>query len=125
MQCPVCKNSMIILELNQVEMDFCPSCKGVWLDSGELELLFQNAADKSVENLLNLKNDIQEKKRKCPICNKKMNKVEFENSGIIIDNCKIGHGLWFDKGELQSLLSMYAQEKDNKIINLLKEMFGE
>jgi Zn-finger nucleic acid-binding protein len=116
---------MVILELNQVEIDFCPSCKGVWLDKGELELLFGNAADKTADNLLLLKNDLQETKRRCPICKKKMNKVEFENSGIIIDKCKIDHGLWFDKGELRSLLSLYAQEKDNKIINLLKEMFGE
>jgi Zn-finger nucleic acid-binding protein len=125
MQCPVCKDSMIILELNQVEVDFCPSCKGVWLDSGELELLFRNEVDNTVDNLLHLKIDLQETKRRCPICKKKMDKVEFENSGIVIDKCKNNHGLWFDKGELHSLLSMDARVKDNKIINLLKEMFGE
>jgi len=125
MNCPVCKDSMIILELNQVEVDFCTSCEGVWLDSGELELLFQNGNDKTLHNLLHLKSDLQETKRRCPICKKKMDKVEFENSGIVIDKCKNDHGLWFDKGELQSLFSLYAHEKDNKIINLLKEMFGE
>ena len=40
MNCPACKNSMVILELNQVEIDYCTACKGIWLDSGELEFNF-------------------------------------------------------------------------------------
>jgi len=43
MNCPVCENPMIILELDRVETDFCTECGGIWLDSGELELLFAEA----------------------------------------------------------------------------------
>jgi Zn-finger nucleic acid-binding protein len=39
MICPSCKNQLIILEFNKVEIDYCPECSGIWLDSGELELL--------------------------------------------------------------------------------------
>ncbi len=53
-----------------------------------------------------------------------MDKVEFENKGIIVDKCVNGHGLWFDKGELNLLLKTDL-EKNNKMIELLKEMFGE
>ncbi len=39
MDCPVCKNAMIVLELGEVEIDYCPGCDGIWLDAGELEML--------------------------------------------------------------------------------------
>ena len=43
MDCPVCKNAMITLELEQVEVDHCLECRGIWLDAGELELLLGDA----------------------------------------------------------------------------------
>ena len=39
MDCPICKNAMITLELQEVEIDYCTDCGGIWLDAGELELL--------------------------------------------------------------------------------------
>ncbi len=124
MNCPACKNPMIILELNQVEVDYCTSCKGIWLDRGELELIFSQEVDKEISKLFLLRDNVVEAKRKCPICKKKMDKVEFEQTGIIIDRCKNDHGLWFDSGELKSILK--TDEKHNsKIISIIKEMFGE
>ena len=48
MQCPVCKRPMISLELNEVEVDHCVACGGVWLDSGEMELLLDGAANREL-----------------------------------------------------------------------------
>jgi Zn-finger nucleic acid-binding protein len=125
MQCPVCKNSMVILELDKVEIDYCPSCKGIWLDSGELELLIQsNESEKHISHL-NIAKNVEEKKYRCPICGKKMDKVEYQDSEIIIDKCKKDHGLWFDKGELNSLLSIKKINHNNKVLTLLKNIFGD
>lgn len=124
MNCPACKNSMVILELNQVEIDYCSGCKGIWLDNGELELIFSNSENKNAAESFSIKKEFDEVKRRCPICKKKMDKVEFENTGIILDSCSNKHGLWFDSGELKALLKS-AEEKNNKMIDLLKEMFGE
>jgi Zn-finger nucleic acid-binding protein len=124
MNCPACKNSMIILELNQVEIDYCNSCKGIWLDKGELDLIFSKSDEKKNNDYFIPKPDHQEIKRRCPNCKKKMEKVEFENSGIILDQCTNNHGHWFDNGELKSLLKT-SSESNNKMIDLLKEMFGE
>ena len=124
MNCPACKNPMVILELNQVEIDYCTSCKGIWLDRGELDLIFSSADKKEIAKSFSVKNDFDEIKRRCPICKKKMDKVEFENTGIIIDRCSDDHGVWFDSGELKSILKT-AEEQNSRIINMLKEMFGE
>ncbi len=124
MKCPSCKSDMIILELNKVEIDYCPNCKGIWLDAGELELLYHNTNSKNVNELFRKSENNPELKIKCPVCKKKMDKVEFENTGIILDRCSNNHGLWFDNGELKALLKS-DEEMNNKMINLLKEMFGE
>lgn len=46
MDCPVCKEPMIVLELNEVEIDYCSSCRGIWLDAGELALLLEDTEKK-------------------------------------------------------------------------------
>lgn len=124
MNCPSCKNPMVILELNQVEIDYCSACKGIWLDSGEIDLIYSNSERKEISKSFSIKDDIHEVKIRCPICKRKMDKVEFENSGIIIDRCKKTHGLWFDSGELKALLSS-AEQENHKMISAIKEVFGE
>ena len=39
MKCPICDIEMRIAEREGVEIDYCPQCRGVWLDRGELEKL--------------------------------------------------------------------------------------
>ena len=44
-----------------------------------------------------------------------MDKVEFENTGIIIDKCADDHGVWFDSGELKSILKSAFEGKLIKV----------
>ena len=39
MRCPVCDSDLRAVDRQGVEIDFCPRCRGVWLDRGELEKL--------------------------------------------------------------------------------------
>ncbi|WP_186015973.1 zf-TFIIB domain-containing protein [Burkholderia gladioli] len=40
MKCPVCKTpDLLIAERRTIEIDYCPTCRGVWLDRGELDKL--------------------------------------------------------------------------------------
>ncbi|MFC1554768.1 zf-TFIIB domain-containing protein [candidate division KSB1 bacterium] len=126
MDCPVCKEPMVVLELNEVEIDFCYSCRGKWLDAGELELLIEESEDKD-ELLKSFQIDkgSKEKIRKCPICLKKMNKITCgTDNKILIDKCKKDHGIWFDEGELHDIIKMGSFDKDNKVLDLLKDIFG-
>ena len=67
---------------------------------------------------------VNEKKYSCPICNKKMKKVFVgEEKKILIDQCKRNHGLWLDKGELEDVIELSTQNREGKIIHLLKQMF--
>ncbi len=44
MKCPNCAVELQMSERNGVEIDYCPSCRGVWLDRGELDKLLEQAS---------------------------------------------------------------------------------
>ena len=45
MQCPVDNETLLLSERQGVEIDYCPKCRGVWLDRGELDKLLQRDDD--------------------------------------------------------------------------------
>jgi uncharacterized protein len=45
MQCPVDSTTLLLSERQGVEIDYCPDCRGIWLDRGELDKLLQRADD--------------------------------------------------------------------------------
>jgi Zn-finger nucleic acid-binding protein len=44
MNCPVDRTPLTMTERQGVEIDYCPSCRGVWLDRGELDKLIERSA---------------------------------------------------------------------------------
>ncbi len=43
MLCPACKVDLVMSERQTVEIDYCPKCRGVWLDRGELDKIIERA----------------------------------------------------------------------------------
>lgn len=51
MRCPVCKDvDLVMSERSGVEIDYCPSCRGVWLDRGELDKIIERSASNLRQN---------------------------------------------------------------------------
>lgn len=44
MQCPVDNTQLQMMDRQGVEIDYCPKCRGVWLDRGELDKLIERTA---------------------------------------------------------------------------------
>ena len=44
MQCPIDGSQLVMTERSGVEIDYCPQCRGVWLDRGELDKILERAA---------------------------------------------------------------------------------
>jgi len=119
---------MITLELEEVEIDYCTGCKGIWLDEGELELLLGNGGkSKALISSFDKAPGATEDHRKCPICDKKMEKVAIgkDTSAPLLDKCVNGDGLWFDKDELSDIMTKAELGEANKIKQLLADMFGQ
>lgn len=47
MHCPIDKIDLVMADRNGIEIDYCPKCRGVWLDRGELDKLVERAASPS------------------------------------------------------------------------------
>ncbi|QYX57331.1 zf-TFIIB domain-containing protein [Roseovarius sp. SCSIO 43702] len=41
MKCPVDGETLVMADRNGVEIDYCPNCRGVWLDRGELDKIIE------------------------------------------------------------------------------------
>ena len=50
MNCPRCKNILIMSNKHGVEIDYCPLCRGVWLDKGELEKIIEREYSMTSKN---------------------------------------------------------------------------
>ena len=125
MQCPECKRPLLALELNRVEIDYCAFCGGIWLDSDELEILAEMSGGQGDNPVKIIEaKDVGEADLRCPICSKRMLKVEYRpNSGLILDKCAGGDGFWLNKGELESVLSMAGSGSRDEVISLLNDIF--
>lgn len=115
------------MELAEVEIDYCEGCEGIWLDAGELEMLLgEEGKSKALISSFTKAAEGGEKQRKCPICDRKMEKAAAGKGKeiLMIDRCIRGDGLWFDKGELNDIIARAKLDEGNKIKQLLADMFG-
>ena len=105
MYCPACGSALLTLEYNQIEIDYCDDCKGIWLDYGELALLVSNSDSMNNFHLqITELHNSDEAIRNCPICYAPMKKVKYKS--ILLDKCPNKHGIWFDHKELSDLLAI-------------------
>lgn len=135
MYCPVCKEPMVIVENEKIELDYCTTCLGVWFDAGELALLLESldleVGEFNVADILTLPEKmIAEKKRRCPVCKKKMRKAAIGHEPeVVIDVCPQGEGLWFDGGELGQVIKQRVDKSSeesgisDRVVTFLGEVF--
>lgn len=110
--CPACDVGLFMLRFRGIEVDYCDRCRGLWLDAGELEALA--GPDASARWNAMVTGDADARVRLCPRCDQPLERVQVE--GLTLDRCRLGHGWWFDQGELPDLLASPIGEE-------LREMF--
>ena len=49
MQCPIDATELLMAERHGVEIDYCPKCRGIWLDRGELDKIIEHVESKGNE----------------------------------------------------------------------------
>ncbi|MHC5065499.1 MAG: TFIIB-type zinc ribbon-containing protein [Planctomycetota bacterium] len=139
MQCPVCKQDQIIVEFDGVELDMCPDGHGTWFDVEELSQLAEQSGlptlFEGLQDQLPLATDARDlPKRRCPRCRVRMLHIEVpaRPSALILDRCPRGDGIWFDEGELQSILDNHLEAEDDgsdsqlgKAVDRLRNFLGQ
>lgn len=125
MQCPNCSGHLVTLELSGVEVDYCFTCRGIWLDRGEMEhLIDRYGGDDRILGGLGPA-ALREKAKKCPICRRTMEKVAAgAGDAVILDRCR-NHGIWSDAGELDKILELSCHEgHESPLVGILDDMFA-
>jgi Zn-finger nucleic acid-binding protein len=109
-RCIKCKQIMVPKMVEEVEVDYCPDCHGLWLDRGEIRQL----ALKNEEALSDLRHLVQEGasdqpapstvQQPCPACD---SKLAFALVGqIVLEHCTICGGIFLDHGELDKAMAV-------------------
>ncbi len=47
MNCPICNVALVMAERHGVEIDYCPKCRGIWLDRGELDKMIERVVQEN------------------------------------------------------------------------------
>lgn len=128
MLCPVCDIAMFVLEFDLVEIDYCPECHGVWLDTGELELIGERAGALCAEleaAIMTGGREPETNRRDCPVCSKGLVESTTDTEPpIVLDCCTYGHGIWFDAGELPAVVQAAGAQEDNVLARFFAELCG-
>ncbi|MCC6897375.1 MAG: zf-TFIIB domain-containing protein [Polyangiaceae bacterium] len=106
----------------KIEIDACPTCRGVWLDKGELEAIQEAKEQDYSKTLAELPDSVARSINKvaqaasgpvgCPKCGAEMAVREYAYcSQIVIDACPEGCGIWLDAGELQALEKFFERSQ--------------
>src|SRR5512136_2144797 len=120
--CPNCREPLLVVELDGVEVDHCLACHGTWLDSGELELLMERAGlrPRRWDEALQAAGAGKPGTRRCPRCRRKMCVISVgAQPAVAVDRCRSGCGLWLDAGELRTIVQEFAAGESAAVAGFL------
>jgi uncharacterized protein len=122
--CPKCRERMETVRFQDIEVDRCTRCKGIWFDllehvalkhrrdSEAVDTGADSARVKLLRNELNAQGDID-----CPVCRTRMVRlVDPRQSHIWYEKCQNCSGIFLDAGEFTDLKSQTAAD-------VLKDLF--
>ncbi|UDQ97430.1 zf-TFIIB domain-containing protein [Lentisphaerota bacterium WC36G] len=105
MNCVKCDGVLVEKNIDNVKVDICKKCSGIWFDFDELEQIMQKDYTPILKNQQQ-NNTIDDQKRAvCPRCGGKgkMINIKHDKYDIHIDSCSVCYGLWLDGGEYDLL----------------------
>ena len=117
MNCPIDGTNLEKHTIQSVDVEECPQCRGLWFEQGEL----RKAKDTAEPDLnwldFELWSDqesfsVEWSDGECPKCGEKMATISYGDTGVPIEYCKEGHGIWLDKGEFQSIVEALDLESE-------------
>ncbi len=123
MKCVRCQQQLSRVVYEEVEIDKCVSCGGIWLDDGELakivgatiEIFSQSLITKTLNTVSKgVPQSEKDSVERCPKCSQEMKALNYAyQSGVVIDSCPNSHGIWVDSGELEKVqIFKESQDRD-------------
>ena len=142
--CVKCSSVLDKSMVGPIEVDLCPSCGGLWLDSGELEKIGKGSPDDvsklrnaltgsdKPEDLTRLRSALagssapdaaSETTTSCPACPGQLKEVDL--GPVHIEYCGKCHGIFLDKGELDQAIAAVGDMSVTQVLAAAGRMTGE
>ena len=123
--CPKCRQPVILVEFQGIEVDCCTECGGTWLDAGELSWIAVVAGIKAGRISAGLQS-VEPGGRtnwRCPRCNKRLEAIHLGSQPPVeLDRCPRGDGLWFDAGEIPAVVKTFNDGEEGTVAEFLGEL---
>lgn len=110
MHCPACAKPFISIRYENVPVEQCLGCKGVWLDQNKIWPIISGHHDhftvkEEVSAIQQKGKDVpKDHSLKCPKCRQPLQTFQYAvNSGVYLDRCPQKCGFWLDPGELNEV----------------------
>ena len=88
--------------MDDMEVDYCSTCQGLWLSNEEWHAIKQEGRRKFKENPAEIHlQDGHKTTMACPECGSRMRARMYGDTEV--DVCPAGHGVWFDQGEMTTI----------------------
>jgi Zn-finger nucleic acid-binding protein len=108
MKCPKCHSETLDeFAVQDVAVDRCSSCKGIWFDEQELtELLAEDARHVAALRRGGENEQVDGKRGQCPRDGADLLRIYSSiDRAVVLDACADCHGIWLDPGEFQKLFA--------------------
>jgi Zn-finger nucleic acid-binding protein len=124
MICPRCKHNLETVSYENIEVDRCLNCGGIWFDALEVEELKNIEGSEKIDDfnpLIKQKYNQATNQIKCPKCQSKMQKMlDIDQYSIWYEQCTKCRGIWLDAGEFTQFKQNF---KPSMLVNLTQHIF--
>ena len=112
MKCPKCTTDLVQKYYKgSIEVDYCPNCRGLWLDFHELDRLEDMGFDGD-SHKGSLVHHATPTEFLCPVCTANLHEFQYRLYDLKLDICAENqHGFWLDAGEDERVLQIMRTQQ--------------
>ena len=135
MKCPKCGSALATVRLENIQLDKCHQCDGIWFDAGEVETIRKKALQ-DPEEILEMEygspsvhSGQTDGYMQCPRCESHQGRLIQHyfsySTPVRVDRCQSCLGIWLDDGELNSLIEDRKQlQQSESVVQRLFQKLG-
>ena len=121
MKCPKCNADLVPAVRHKINVNYCQSCKGMWLERQDLGKLEDEVFDYGDDAKGTLAFSSTPTTAKCPECNAPLKRFKYRFYDLEMEVCENQHGYWLDEDEDTRVLQLMKKEEADETRKLLAE----
>lgn len=111
LKCPKCGSDLTPTIRHGIEVDYCPSCKGMWLERRELDQLEDEVFDFGEHAKGTLVFESTPTNDTCPECGAHLKSFHYRFYDLVMELCEGHHGYWLTDDEDTRVLEIMKNEE--------------